>query len=364
MRRPDMQRREPAQVIALFAISLVAMLAMVGVAVDGGTLYLQRRTAQNAADAAALAGTRALQKATSSPAIPDIGAEICTYVRANSFGVTPTATAYWVNTSGSWLGDISLPSPCAGGSPNPIPTGASGVHVNVTIGPYNTYLVGIVGLRQLQAQASATAQVGVLSIPNPDITPLAGCGPDMLTNGNSPTPFVNILLPDNTNINPALYYPTATTDLVLQGSQMSQNENSTCPKWNGTSSAWKGQIDPSGITGAFSPPLPVPVATGNSNIDSIIVSMCTSIYGPGADPTGTGAGANKCFLLVPIAAPPNPTNDANIVTLACFSIYDGMSGTQKWRGVLYAPSYCSYGIYLPSWTYGNTNNETEVLLTS
>jgi Putative Flp pilus-assembly TadE/G-like len=360
-----MQRREPAQVIALFAISMLAMLAMIGVAVDGGTLYVQRRTAQNSADAAALAGARALQKATQSPA-PAISTAICTYVLANSFGVTPAASAYFVNTSGSSLGTINLPSGCSPNTPinNSIPTGSSGVHVDVTIGPYNTYLVGIVGLRQLQASASATAQVGLLSIPNPDITPLAGCGPDMLTNGNSPTPFVNILLPDNANINPALYYPTATTDLVLQGSQISQNENSTCPKWNGTSSAWKGQVDTSGITGTFSPPLAVPVATGNSNIDSIIVSMCTSLYGPGADPTGTGAGANKCFLLVPIAAPPNPTNDANIVTLACFSIYDGESGTQKWRGVLYPPSYCSYGIYPPSWTYGNTNTETEVLLTS
>src|SRR5438445_7896405 len=130
MKRPDVQRREPAQVIALFAISLVAMLAMVGVVVDGGTLYLQRRTAQNAADAAALAGARALQQATTSATI-QIG-EICKYVQSNSFGVTPTATAYFVNTSGSPLGANLLPSGCPGSTSMPtgsIPTGSSGVRV-------------------------------------------------------------------------------------------------------------------------------------------------------------------------------------------------------------------------------------------
>jgi hypothetical protein len=366
MRRPNLKQRESAQVIALFAIGLVAMLAMVGVALDGGTLYLQRRTAQNAADAAALAGTRALQQ-TPGPSTLQISAEICKYALANQFGVTPTVSAYFVNTSGSSLGTITLPTNCSGSTSNAIPTGSSGVHVDIQVGPYNTYLVGIVGVRQLQAQAAATAQVGLLAIPNPDITPLAGCGPDMLTRGNSATPFVNLMLTDNVNINPALYYPTATTDLVLQGSQMSQQENATCPKWNGTASAWKGQIDPSGIPGAFVIPdggLNVPVSTGNSNIDSIISSLCVSLYGSDADPTNTGASASKCYLLVPIATPPNPTDNAHIVTLACFKIYDGGNGQEKWRGILYPPNACTYGVYLPTWTFGNLNNETRVLLTT
>src|SRR5205823_5381541 len=100
MTRRETTRREPAQVIVLFAIALIAMLAMVGVAVDGGTLYVQRRTAQNAADAAALAGARALQQATASPtgAIP---AEICKYILANNFGVTPTVSAYYVDVNGA-----------------------------------------------------------------------------------------------------------------------------------------------------------------------------------------------------------------------------------------------------------------------
>jgi Flp pilus assembly protein TadG len=365
MKLQTIQQREPAQVIALFAIALLAMLAMVGVVVDGGTLYLQRRTAQNAADAAALAGARALQQASLQspvPAMVDVATPICNYAGYNAFGgdstTTPTPSAYYINASGTSLGPVHA---CPGGS-DTIPNLTSGIHVDVSVGPYNTYLVGIVGLRQLQAQASAAAQVGALGIPNPDITPLAGCGPDMLTNGASPTPSVNIMMsaPHTNWIDPQWYG----TDLVLQGSQMSQNENATCPKWNGTSSSWKGQIDTSGISGTFTTGA-VPVNTGNSTIDAIISSMCVQLYGATHDPTGVGGppDPNLCRLLVPIAIPVNPPNQANIVTFACFSLYDGGSGTQKWRGYLHDAGDCNYGVYALNWAYGNTNNETRVFLT-
>src|SRR5690348_4544063 len=102
MKATNVQRRQrqQGQVIVLFAIALIAMLAMFGVAVDGGTLYIQRRTAQNAADAAALAGARAMQKATTSPTAT-IPAEICKYVQSNNFGVTPNVSAYFVDVNGA-----------------------------------------------------------------------------------------------------------------------------------------------------------------------------------------------------------------------------------------------------------------------
>lgn len=362
--RRSFERRQQGQVIALFAIGLVSFLAMVAVVIDGGTLYLQRRTAQNAADAAALAGARALQQATTQ-STATVGTAICTYLQANSFGVVPTASAYFVDTTATTnLGAISLASTCSATPNSWIPNGASGVHVDATIGPYNTYLAGIVGVRQLQATASATAQVGVLGIPRPDLIPLAGCGPDMLISGTSPTPYANILNPDNT-INTAMYGG----DYVLQGSQMTQNEippaGSTCPVWNGTSSAWKGKVDISGVTGTLTPPFTLPVATGNGSIDAVLVNACTSIYGPAGDPTGQTALTSICYLLIPVTAPPNPANQANIVTLACFKMYAGAAGYEKWRGVL-SPinsNTCNYGVYPPTWTFGNGFNETQVMLT-
>src|SRR5215210_5473266 len=44
------------QAMVLIALCMLALVAFVGLAVDGGSLYLQRRTAQNAADGASLAG--------------------------------------------------------------------------------------------------------------------------------------------------------------------------------------------------------------------------------------------------------------------------------------------------------------------
>jgi len=63
MKGNDMTRRTASrtrandgQIIVIFALGLVAMIAMVGLVLDGGSTFAQRRGQQNAADLAALAG--------------------------------------------------------------------------------------------------------------------------------------------------------------------------------------------------------------------------------------------------------------------------------------------------------------------
>lgn len=46
--------REAGQIVVIFALALVAMIAMVGLVLDGGATFAQRRAQQNAADLAAL----------------------------------------------------------------------------------------------------------------------------------------------------------------------------------------------------------------------------------------------------------------------------------------------------------------------
>lgn len=53
-------RRDSGQVLVVFALGLVALLAATSIAVDLGRFYSERRFLQNAADAAALAGANAL----------------------------------------------------------------------------------------------------------------------------------------------------------------------------------------------------------------------------------------------------------------------------------------------------------------
>jgi Flp pilus assembly protein TadG len=50
---------EDGQVLTVFALALVAIIAMTGIVMDGGSVLVQRRGQQNVADAAALAGSYA-----------------------------------------------------------------------------------------------------------------------------------------------------------------------------------------------------------------------------------------------------------------------------------------------------------------
>jgi len=56
------QSKQSGQVLIIVALFLVALIGMLALVLDGGNLYVQRRRMQNAADAGALAGARALAK--------------------------------------------------------------------------------------------------------------------------------------------------------------------------------------------------------------------------------------------------------------------------------------------------------------
>lgn len=166
--------------MVMFALALVGLLAMVTLVIDGGYLYVQRRTAQSAADAAALAGTAELSRATSQ-FNSTVGAAVCTYAQANAFGINPTVThAYFVDTNGAQDStEIPLPAACggSGGSAN-IPwgtNGANGVHVEVNI-PYHTLLAGMLGVVNITAAASATGNVGIATAGDVRNAPFIVCG--------------------------------------------------------------------------------------------------------------------------------------------------------------------------------------------
>src|SRR5258708_8938186 len=128
----NVSQRAPGQIMVMFALALVGLLAMVALVIDGGYLYVQRRTAQSAADAAALAGTGELSRATSQ-FNSTVGSAVCTYAQANAFGINPTVThAYFVDTSGNQTGsEIPLPSVCGGsGCPPNIPWNVGSANPN------------------------------------------------------------------------------------------------------------------------------------------------------------------------------------------------------------------------------------------
>ncbi len=66
--------RQGGQGFVLLTLFLVTLIALVGLGVDGGILYLNHRAMQNAADAGAFAGARLLAKSVRDT--PTIRAEI------------------------------------------------------------------------------------------------------------------------------------------------------------------------------------------------------------------------------------------------------------------------------------------------
>jgi len=166
--------RQQGQIMVVFALSLLAMVAMLAVVIDGGFLYVQRRTAQTAADAGALAGARALRELSS---LSTISTSARTMAANNAFGTTPTVECvYLVDTSGAALGTLysDASATCPSGTPGSI-NGASGVHVDVTIS-FQTILAGILRISSLSADGHATAQLGTPGSINSIDSPLIVCG--------------------------------------------------------------------------------------------------------------------------------------------------------------------------------------------
>jgi hypothetical protein len=100
----DMARRERGQILILAAVLATALLAFIGLVVDAGFAYSQRRQAQNGADEAALAAARVLFEGNSPEAAQTAAFE---YAAANGYdNVTEnTVTVEYPPVSGEHIGD-------------------------------------------------------------------------------------------------------------------------------------------------------------------------------------------------------------------------------------------------------------------
>jgi Flp pilus assembly protein TadG len=81
-------RRDGGQVIVLFALGAVAIIAMVGLVLDGGGAFAQRRNEQNAADVAAMAGANAYLNTPGTPAVRTTAARAAARAAATRNGYT------------------------------------------------------------------------------------------------------------------------------------------------------------------------------------------------------------------------------------------------------------------------------------
>jgi Flp pilus assembly protein TadG len=166
---PRRASRERGQVLAIFALSLVALIAMVGLVLDGGSTFVQRRDQQNVADAAAMAGAYAWLWTGSSAS----GAAAALDAAADN--------GYTHGTDGVVV-DVQTANVF----------GTSRVTVTVTK-PHVNHFAGVVGLSSWNVSAAATAQAGA---PNAAIgaMPLL-FNEDAFPNGRGPTNEVSFSEP-------------------------------------------------------------------------------------------------------------------------------------------------------------------------
>ena len=154
---------QQGQMVALFALSLIAMLLAVGLVVDGGYAFAQQRESQNAADFGALAGARVVALAVDAnnngqvpPNDAAVQAAIQNAVSANGGAVAfgaPNGPQY-VDDNGALLGYVG-----AGGT---IPSDALGVRVGASRS-WTPFFLGLIGVSSWTASGSATARGGYLA---------------------------------------------------------------------------------------------------------------------------------------------------------------------------------------------------------
>ncbi len=172
-------KNERGQAMVLVVFAIVGMLAIAGLAIDGGRLHAQRRQVQNAADAAAMAGARALLQsrideceddASSLNDIDDaVGQAILQYAQKN--GVDHTVAvgdveAWYVDADGNhveragahWLEQSELDR-------------TTGVEVTVTLTDTTTFLK-VVGQNDMVAGGEATAMFGPVTQVGGGILPI------------------------------------------------------------------------------------------------------------------------------------------------------------------------------------------------
>ncbi len=168
LNRPGQSERGQTMIIFVFAI--VGLLAMVGLAVDGGTILLERRRMQNAADASARAGTRQLAEimcddsTTAAEADAAIWNEVVNYARSNGVpdpddNVAAEYVRFDEDDSGVMPFSPSVPVGNSLSGGDGVPDGAAGVAATTEI-ERSTHILTLIGIHSAGTSAPAVAVTG------------------------------------------------------------------------------------------------------------------------------------------------------------------------------------------------------------
>jgi hypothetical protein len=157
MKRKRTRSSERGAVLIHAGIAIIALMSFSALSVDYGVMWVARRQAQNAADAAALAGAYSL--AFKDPT-PDTG-----YALARTRAVlVAQQNAVWGEAPAIDAGDDVEIGPCSTLAPGSTPAGATCLQANVFRDAANgnalpTFFARLVGVTSQDVTATATAQI-------------------------------------------------------------------------------------------------------------------------------------------------------------------------------------------------------------
>ena len=184
MARVRSSRRDRGATLMFFAAIVTGLLAIAGLVVDGGLLYAERRQQQNASDAAAMAGARALDQfqrgKVTSDAVWTAVREAAMRNGADEAEVTCTL----VDEAGQPIpGDVRCPG-SPGPDPDPsAPVSSPAVRLELATGvkaqtaaTKSTNFMAVLGVSEMRAGAEATATLQAVRGMDPGTVPFMVCG--------------------------------------------------------------------------------------------------------------------------------------------------------------------------------------------
>ena len=160
-------RSHRGQMLIIVAAAMVALIGILGLAIDLGYTFAQKRTVQNAADAGALAGAQELTTWSSTNNI-SVVSTVDAIVAMNALGpITPSVVScQYVDDNLQPVGDCSTT----------VPSTASGVQVSASE-THNTFFMRAIPGAPQTATTSATSTARVYKVQNaPGDAPFIVCG--------------------------------------------------------------------------------------------------------------------------------------------------------------------------------------------
>ncbi len=138
----QVRRNEEGQTLPLTVLLMLVLLGVLALVLDGGFAFVQKRRAQNAADAGALSGAVAMVNGEYRDAV--LRQTVAQYATSNGAAST---TMHYLDSNGDLIADPSN---------GLVPTSAAAISVTTQI-PFATFLASVLGVNNMTAAAQARA---------------------------------------------------------------------------------------------------------------------------------------------------------------------------------------------------------------